>query len=571
MMRKASGTSLRILGGLFDLGAGSSASDGQLLEHFATGSRTTAEAAFAALLERHGPMVLRVCRAILQDEHSAMDAFQATFLVLIRKSRSLWVRESLGPWLHRVAGRAAGRVKRDSVRQRRLALRAAEQASTHTGTVPPPSHRDELALVLHEEVDRLPDCFRVAILLCDLEGRTCEEAARLLACPVGTVASRLARGRGRLRARLARRGIAPSGGVLAAAFSRETASATLPASLRESTIGLALGYAATTTALGVSLSSTVSLATAVSRSLFMTQVRSATTLLVLTGCVALAAVSAFRPLASSDSRSQSRPLANRPADQHKHDDTPKPAAAPAPNRRDSPFLFDFEEAQRDSLLGTVGNMRPLLHDERGVRFQTRVAILHKDGFVKLYSADAKDPVAPWLRHTSPIREFGFIAQFNLLITTSDDCVKIWDALSARLRKELKGEVMRPLAFTSISTCAETGPDPFHFVTLDASGRVITIWDARTLEQVKIFRPEGTPRLLGAGVTRDGKLLATIGADRSVALWFASSNKPLATVYEPSPLVARCFAEDVTSLKKPVLQLYDDFWKVVAPLVPARAL
>ena len=73
------------------------------------GPAATADAAFGALLERHGPMVLRVCRAILRDEHSAMDAFQATFLVLIRKSRSLWVRESLGPWLHRVACRAAGR------------------------------------------------------------------------------------------------------------------------------------------------------------------------------------------------------------------------------------------------------------------------------------------------------------------------------------------------------------------------------------------------------------------------------------------------------------------------------
>ncbi len=111
MMRKASGTSLRILGGLFDLGAASSASDGQLLESFATGSAATAEAAFAAILERHGPMVLRVCRAILRDEHAAMDAFQATFLVLIQKGRSLWIRESLGPWLHRVAGRAAGRLK----------------------------------------------------------------------------------------------------------------------------------------------------------------------------------------------------------------------------------------------------------------------------------------------------------------------------------------------------------------------------------------------------------------------------------------------------------------------------
>ncbi len=111
-------------------------------------------------------------------------------------------------------------------------------------------------------------------------------------------------------------------------------------------------------------------------------------------------------------------------------------------------------------------MRPLVRDERGVRFQCRVAILHKDGFVKLYRADAKDPVASALRNRGPIREVGFIEQSHLLITTSDDSVKIWDAFSGTLRKELDGEVMRPLCFTSISTCAEPGPEPLRFATVE---------------------------------------------------------------------------------------------------------
>jgi RNA polymerase sigma factor (sigma-70 family) len=575
MMRKTGGNSLRLLGGLFDLGVASSASDGQLLEHFATGPAATAEAAFAALLERHGPMVLRVCRAILRDEHSAMDAFQATFLVLIRKSRSLWVRESLGPWLHRVAARAAGRVKRDLARQRRLALHVIERAPVQIETAVPPSHRDELTLVLHEELDRLPDPFRMTVLLCDLEGRTCEETARLLACPVGTVASRLARGRRRLRARLARRGITPPGTALAAAFSRETTGAilTLPASLRESTIRLALGYAATRTTLGASSSSIVSLATTVSWSLFMNQVRSLAILLVCAGCIAPVSITAFRALASSPTPSQSPTRADRPAEKPKQGETAKTAVAtaPKPDRRGKVVLFDEKEAFKDSLMGTVGNMRPLLNDERGSRFQCRFAELYKDGSVKIYNPDAKDPVGPPLRHKGPIREVGFIEQSRLLITTSDEAVKIWDALSCELRKELDGEVMRPLVFTSISTCAEPGPEPVRFVTIDVAGRVVTTWDASTLNRVGTFRPEGTPRLLGASLTRDGKTLATIASDRSVTLWSTGSNKPLATFYDPSPVVARCFAEDVTSLKKPVLQLYDDFWKVVAPLVPARGL
>ncbi len=146
------------------------------------GPASAAELAFAALVERHGPMVLRVCRGILRDEHAAMDAFQATFLVLIRKSRWLWVRESLGPWLHRVACRAAVRLERESARRRKLERRLAELTAARTAD----GDRDELARVLHEEIDRLPEHYRVAIVTCDVEGRTCEEAARLMGCPVGT-------------------------------------------------------------------------------------------------------------------------------------------------------------------------------------------------------------------------------------------------------------------------------------------------------------------------------------------------------------------------------------------------
>jgi RNA polymerase sigma factor (sigma-70 family) len=568
MLRKASGTSLRILGGLFDLGVASSASDGQLLEHFATGPTATAEAAFAALLERHGPMVLRVCRAILRDEHSAMDAFQATFLVLIRKSRSLWVRESLGPWLHRVAVRAARRITRESARQRRLELCAAERTPERTVTAAP-SHCGELTVALHEEIDRLPDRFRLAILLCDLEGRTCAEAARLLACPVGTVASRLARGRGRLRERLTRRGIAPTSPALVVAFSRENVGAILPASLRESTVRLALGYAATRTAFGAS-SSIVSIANDVSRSLLMTKIRSSAILLVCTVCIAPAAVSAFQALAPSQTQPNAL-LAERQTQKPKPDETSKKAATTPSHRPEKIFQFDEEEARKGYLLSTVANMRPLLKDERGVRFQCRVAFLYKDGTVKLFNADAKDPVAPPLRHAKPIREFGFIEQAKLLITISDDSMKIWDALTGDLRKELAGEVMRPLAFTSISTCAEPGPDPVRFVTIDAAGRLVTTWDASTLEQVGIFRPEGTPPLLGAGLTRDGKTLATIAADRSVTIWSAPAHKRLATLYESSPVAASCFATDVPFMKQPVLRLMDDVWNAVAPLVPARAL
>jgi DNA-directed RNA polymerase specialized sigma24 family protein len=103
---------------MFDAGANTGLTDGQLLERFATTKGEAAELAFGSILERHGPMVFRVCRGILRDEHAAMDAFQATFLILVRRGETLWVRDSLGPWLHRVASRTAWRARADESRRR---------------------------------------------------------------------------------------------------------------------------------------------------------------------------------------------------------------------------------------------------------------------------------------------------------------------------------------------------------------------------------------------------------------------------------------------------------------------
>ena len=206
---------------LFNLGVIRDLTDGQLLERFATGRGEAAELAFAALVERHGPMVLRVCRARLSDPHEAQDAFQATFLVLVEKSRGLWVRDSLGPWLHQVASRTASCALSAAARRRRLERTAGEMSAAA-------AERDEEGRagweqVLHEEIDRLPERYRVPIVLCDLEGHTCEEAARRMGRPVGTVKSWRARGRERLRRRLIRSGLAPAAGpgaVLAADVAR---------------------------------------------------------------------------------------------------------------------------------------------------------------------------------------------------------------------------------------------------------------------------------------------------------------------------------------------------------------
>ncbi len=201
-----SGTVVRLVHAVFTAGTVAGSSDRQLLAQFATHTGDAAELAFSALVERHGPMVLRVCRAILRDEHDAQDAFQATFLVLARKAGSLWARDSLGPWLYGVASRTASCARSAEIVRRGHEQRAAELMPRVAVTE---EDRDDLGRILHEEVGRLPERYRKPILLCYFEGLTHEQAASELNWPVGTVRSRLARARERLRIHLTRRGIGP--------------------------------------------------------------------------------------------------------------------------------------------------------------------------------------------------------------------------------------------------------------------------------------------------------------------------------------------------------------------------
>jgi len=210
MGRRDSGNVLSQIHTLFSAGTFSGHSDGQLLEQFVAGHQPDSEAAFAALVERHGPMVLGVCRRALADNHEAEDAFQATFLVLVQKAGSIQCDGSVGRWLYGVATRVAAHARADARRrgQRertgtdRLDLAACEP---HTNAV----DQADLQSILADELGRLPGRFQAPILLCDLEGSSQEEAARQLGWPVGTVKSRLSRARARLRVRLARRGLAP--------------------------------------------------------------------------------------------------------------------------------------------------------------------------------------------------------------------------------------------------------------------------------------------------------------------------------------------------------------------------
>ncbi len=241
IVRQRGGAPLRQLQILYNLGTIGALTDGQLLERFATDSDEVAELAFSALVERHEAMVWRVCLAIVRDQHEAEDAFQATFLVLVRKARSLWVRDSLGPWLHQVACRTASYLRTTRIRRRQHEQRRAEKDTIRcieVGTLLDP----DVSAAIHEEVNRLPVKYRAPVVLCDLEGRTHQEAARSLGWPIGTVKSRQSQGRRLLRDRLVRRGLGLAGvGAVVdnlrqntVAATKEVAQNTVNAAMRQS-------------------------------------------------------------------------------------------------------------------------------------------------------------------------------------------------------------------------------------------------------------------------------------------------------------------------------------------------
>jgi RNA polymerase sigma factor (sigma-70 family) len=214
------------------MGGGDTAdvTDGQLLKQF-VGRQD--ESAFRTLLERYGPMVMGVCRRALPDPHDADDAFQATFLVLVRKAGSIQEQELVGNWLYGVAFRVARRARLNAARRGLQRTEVPDMAIPGWTSV---TDNQEARLLLDEELQRLPRKYRVPLVLCYLEGKTNEATARYLRCPTGTVKTRLAKGRELLRARLERRGLALSAGGLAAILAPEAVNAAVAPSLTEATL-----------------------------------------------------------------------------------------------------------------------------------------------------------------------------------------------------------------------------------------------------------------------------------------------------------------------------------------------
>jgi cobalt-zinc-cadmium efflux system membrane fusion protein len=277
---------LRRLRGVFTPEA-AGISDAQLLERFV--SRRD-EAAFEALVWRHGGLVLGVCGRLLRHTEDREDVFQATFLALTRRAASIAKGGALGSWLYKVAYRVALRVRaraaRETARQRSLALEGPKTAACEV--------EPDLGPILDEEINRLPEKYRVAVVLCYLEGRSTEEAARQLGCARGTVCSRLAWARRRLRGRLERRGLALSAAGLGVTLSPGAA----PAALMGAAVKAAVSFASGQAAGGALAGQAVALAEGVLRTMVLTRLKIAAAVLLVLGTLGIGAgLSAQRLLA----------------------------------------------------------------------------------------------------------------------------------------------------------------------------------------------------------------------------------------------------------------------------------
>ncbi len=224
---------------LWSEGALGSLGDGDLLARFVVQRGDAAEAAFAALVERHAPMVFLVCRQMLRDEHDAQDASQATFLVLAKKARTIKKPEALGSWLHGVAVRVSAKAKVAAARRRSHERRGGEMAARFDceWTLGDPCPE------LHDAIDRLPERYRLPVVLCYLEGLTHDQAAQQLGWPLGTVESRLARARDRLRERLTRRGAIPGVAVAGIRSLADAAGTAIPSGWIKATARSATQFA----------------------------------------------------------------------------------------------------------------------------------------------------------------------------------------------------------------------------------------------------------------------------------------------------------------------------------------
>jgi RNA polymerase sigma factor (sigma-70 family) len=464
--------------------------------------------AFAALVRRYGRLVLGVCRRILADRHDAEDAFQATFLVLVRKAASVRNRRSLAGWLHRVASRTA--LDARGLRARRRVHEVPMTASAEPSATEPLPTADLRAL-LDQELDALPEKYREAVVLCDLEGRTRREAAALLGVADGTLSGRLTTAHRLLARRLSARGLTCPVVALAAALAAAGANAAeAPAALVSATARSAA--ALSSGALAEIPGPVLGLTTGVLHAMWIRKLRAAALASVTVTLVALGAGVVLGPS-----------LLARPGGE----EPPKAAARPEPKPEPKPDPKPADPEPREVRVLRGHESTAYVAYGKGGRLATYSAKT-----VRLWDASTGKEIDRLLGHTSPIASAAFSPDGNTLATTDALSVRLWDAGTGKERSAHGGELagVEKLAFS---------PDGKTLACV--AGRAeVRLWDLageRVVRKFNAEHPKGVPVVCpSVAFSPDGKYLAQTYTDGHpgpsyLRLWDVGEGKLVRTLVD----------------------------------------
>jgi RNA polymerase sigma factor (sigma-70 family) len=526
-------------------GEGVAVDDGQLLTGFIL---RRDEAAFEALVRRHGPMVLGVCRRVLGNPHDAEDAFQATFLVLARKAATLTRRELVGNWLYGVAYRAALEVR--ATRPRRE-----EQVSAmpEPEVFDAPHDGGDLRAALDHELNRLPEKYRAPVVLCDLEGRTRREVAQRLGIPEGTLSGRLTRARRTLAARLTRRGVTLSGGALAAALSPGAAAARLPTSLVVSTTGAATAVAAGRVAASVVSARVAAVAQGVLKTMLLNKLKGVVAVLVAFVLGSTALMATFRTEAGEQEAARPAAVKGPPA---REAPAREPAAQEPPARPERP-------APRPVGLGTFHLVKT--DAVEAVAFAPLGQALAGGGHdhkVRIWGLRDKKPPRALEGPEGCVRQVRFSKDGKTVAASADDgALYLWDAATGKLAAKLTADLPRkPAGAKALAGAVYINGLVFlpggklaagynyEHETHDTRYSRIVIWDLAKKKAETLYEERGNS--FGLAVSPNGKLLAATfeGDSRGFKVWALAGRK---VVWEesagPDFMSALAFSRDGKTL------------------------
>jgi RNA polymerase sigma factor (sigma-70 family) len=489
---------------------GDQRTDGQLLDDFIT---RRDGAGFEALVRRHGPMVLGVCRRVLHQEQDAEDAFQATFLVLARKAASVGRPERLGNWLYGVAYRTALDARAAAARRRARERQVSPMPEPET-TGDADVWRD-LRPLLDRELSRLPEKYRVAVVLCDLQGGTRRDVAEQLGVPEGTLSGRLTTAHRLLAKRLARHGLALSGGALAAGLSGDSASAGVPAPLLAVT-----AQAATAQVAGVVSAQVAALAEGVLKTMLLKKLKVVTAGLLAFGALVGAAVVMGRADRKANGPGAAKAL--QLGDRGRQ-------VAWAPDGKTLAVVTKVEKAIFGFQYDRRGSAIRLWDVETG-RVRETVAESREKGLAYsgvVFSADGRAIAAS-------VSEEVILPDARLIRTV----VKVWDAKTLALKQSLGGN-------DSQLHCVAFSPDGKLLAGSDPGKKTVQLWDARTGALERTLKvPEAQPWSLA--FSPDGKSLAvggSTGGAGQVTLWDVKTGELKHTMEQDKYVHALAFSLD----------------------------